>query len=1612
MGESKTTLGAWFREAWGALLGLGATVLFVAILTAAVVSSCRTPYVSVSAVWPERLSSDVAATLPLSANGPSDLRVAGATVALYRGLVTGSTWELPEQVEAFDLLAEGTLDAEGGIALQIPPAEPLEGEGTETLVLRLTAEGHDFWYQRALQPADAPTMAVMLDRPLYQPGQTIEMRSVVVSATTGKPVDGPITWEVHDAKDNLVFHKEAPTGANGVGSVSFTLADRCVQGTYRVTATFGETTVTRSVDVRPFRLPRFTVAVELSGDEVRPGDTVKGRVEARYTYGEPVAAADVRVSAGAPGLALNGAAGVTSDAGLFDFAIDVPPDAAPGTPIEVSARVTSAAGRAEESATITRVAGRSLSVDAVPASRARFVWSQRQTGYLVVTDGEGRPVAETTIEMHLPEQGGERDVSVTTDTAGRAEFHWTPNPSAGNYVSVSFELDGRTIDLNLHPDVAYATNGLRVDTSVSRVGETLAVGVAPGQGRIVAIVRDGVALKAKTVSGDGGELSFELPAAAAGLAHIVLLGAGSQVDAVPIWVRQRGGDAVEVSTDQPEYRPGTEAKIALSFPPPEEASAGDAAPVTFGLVGVDEALYALKERADVPLHILLRRAPATVDAALAAFDGVEGDDPAGVAIATSRFRQAIDAGTPSIGQSGGDVSGAFRDYERRPWLLGFLAVWLIGALATLIQMARWTWRSASREVFRWRSAFAQLGFGLLAAVASIALAAAGQGEAWAGGLAVWIAVVACWWIAAAARLRELPFARWLGAQLLAVTFIGAAGVCVEELAHVSSAAEDWFIVGAVVVPLAFAGVQWIVWSFVMMHEGETRAAMGLVSLAGIFTLGLGGFVMLVSGDMGAAPMVEEKMALSEQDAMSMTPEPKPVSVKAQAGKKRPAPSSSEDVPAAGAPRVRSWFPETMVWLPQLPSAQDGRATAEVELPDSITTWRLDAWANTADGRFGQGEAPLRVVKPYFVELDVPTEVIDGDEFEVPMTLVNRTDAPLVVDYAARAEGSITLIGGRGDSADLAPGERRVVWLRLRADGTGDGSVTVSSTTAEDGEGDAVRRTLRVAPDGRTLRHSYSGIVADGWSHDLLIPRDAIDGTEFAEVRIFASLVADAIAGLSSMVRQPMGCFEQTSSANYPNIMILRALEDTTPEKWPDGADDWHETRERATEMVQLGYQRILTFQRPGGGFALYPDQSPDVMLTAYGILQLVWAKDVVTVDDAVIADAANWLSNQQNDDGSWPVERRGVAGGWRAGDDVGQVRATAFAVLALLATEDDRWQAPVERGLDRIEDRIVSVESANALAYAANALSDGGRDEAARKVVDRLATSVTRDGQHAYWQDARATWMGGRNRFASRETTAIAAQALLQTETQAELLQPVLNWISTERSSWGGWGSTQATVWTLRVLETLRQRTSNRAVLQFSHDGSTLPTGLAEDPLVIEAGPQPLRQFDFVPRSFDGVFEVDTSAETTAMIQLVSEYAVGWESRHADVDGEPFAAELELQTRDLSRGHPVRAVVHIDNPAANPVNMTIIEAPLPPGAFVASESLDKLRESGKIDAFEILPTHVRFYVTTIPAETERVWAYEFVPLVAGTFSMPPVRAYPFYSPEPATEVDAGDIQVQ
>ena len=175
------------------------------------------------------------------------------------------------------------------------------------------------------------------------------------------------------------------------------------------------------------------------------------------------------------------------------------------------------------------------------------------------------------------------------------------------------------------------------------------------------------------------------------------------------------------------------------------------------------------------------------------------------------------------------------------------------------------------------------------------------------------------------------------------------------------------------------------------------------------------------------------------------------------------------------PRVRQWFPETLLWRPELITDENGRADLNIDLADSITTWRLSSSAVSSAGQLGGGQQAIRVFQPFFVDLNLPVALTRGDEIAIPAVVYNYLDKPLTVelelDDAPWLSGS-TLPQRK---LELAAGEVRSLNYRLKARQVGRHELVVHASGG--GAADAIKRTIEeLVP--RTAAASSSGTASE------------------------------------------------------------------------------------------------------------------------------------------------------------------------------------------------------------------------------------------------------------------------------------------------------------------------------------------------------------------------------------------------------------------------------------------------------------------------------------------------------------------------------------------------------
>jgi hypothetical protein len=130
---------------------------------------------------------------------------------------------------------------------------------------------------------------VVTDRPLYEPGNTVKFRAVVLRARDLAPLDGrPGHWTVTDPDGEVLLEEQAPAGDWGVVAGSFPIDKQARTGDWKIAWVSDQARDEISFKVQPFKLPRFRVDVTADKTFYRAGDKPKLTGAVVYSSGAPV----------------------------------------------------------------------------------------------------------------------------------------------------------------------------------------------------------------------------------------------------------------------------------------------------------------------------------------------------------------------------------------------------------------------------------------------------------------------------------------------------------------------------------------------------------------------------------------------------------------------------------------------------------------------------------------------------------------------------------------------------------------------------------------------------------------------------------------------------------------------------------------------------------------------------------------------------------------------------------------------------------------------------------------------------------------------------------------------------------------------------------------------------------------------------------------------------------------------------------------------------------------------------------------------------------------------------------------------------------------------------
>lgn len=700
----------------------------------------------------------------------------------------------------------------------------------------------------------------------------------------------------------------------------------------------------------------------------------------------------------------------------------------------------------------------------------------------------------------------------------------------------------------------------------------------------------------------------------------------------------------------------------------------------------------------------------------------------------------------------------------------------------------------------------------------------------------------------------------------------------------------------------------------------------------------------------------------------------------------------------GGVRVRRNFPETLFVEPAVITGPDGRATLDVDLADSITTWRVSALANSQDGLLGSNDFGIRVFQDFFVDVDFPATLTRGDEFHVPVALYNYLDSPQVVTLTIQDAPWFTLLGDRVIRVPLDAGEVAGVRIPVRVEDVGLHELTVIAEGDELADG--VARTVLVEPDGQKVEGVISGALDGNIEKTITIPADAVAGSGGLFVKLFPGVFSQVIDGMDGILQMPSGCFEQTSSSTWPNVLVAKYMEDTNTGN--------PETLARAHEYINTGYQRLLTFEVPGGGFEWFGSPPSHTVLTAYGLLEFTDMAAVRVVDTDMIARTRTWLLAQQKDDGRWETTR-----GY---DETGQlsdpVPVTAYVAFALAASGERG--AALEKAKTYLQGKVDQLGTYS-LALAANFMvAYQPNDPFTTRLLEKLSGTVEAlvegaVGQH--WQTDEQTTTYGLGEPAFIETTALATHALLAARAYPNVADAALQWLVTRKSPGGAWGSTAGTVWTikclLKSLEGGRDDNAN-ATVRVLLDGIERAR-FAVTPETSDV----MRQADLSEWLTPGVEQtVNLVKEGEGNLQfgIITRHYQPWVESPA-AEG-PLAIEVTYDRTNLAVDDTVTAHVTLRNNDLDFADMVMVDLGIPPGFELVRQDLDALVARNVFRRYEATERQVLVYFDAVLPDQAIEFEYRLVARDPIRAQAPRTRIYSYYNPQVGADALPIDFQVQ
>lgn len=463
--------------------------------------------------------------------------------------------------------------------------------------------------------------------------------------------------------------------------------------------------------------------------------------------------------------------------------------------------------------------------------------------------------------------------------------------------------------------------------------------------------------------------------------------------------------------------------------------------------------------------------------------------------------------------------------------------------------------------------------------------------------------------------------------------------------------------------------------------------------------------------------------------------------------------------------LRGNFKLTAYWNPSVLTNDEGNASVTFKLPDNLTTFRIMAVAQTVDSQFGRFEKTFNVSKQLLLQPSLPRFGRVGDSFEGGVVVHNYSSEKGQVTVNCEAEG-IRLVQNSERKFVLNSGEGKEILFEFRVESPGQANIAFRAQMGRESDGLEMELPLMIPRPTETVALFNS--TTESVEEQIKIPEDIYPFESLIQLLVSPSALSGLKGNVDFLTNYPYLCLEQRLSRILPYIFAEDLILDFRLSEM---------NRREIREYVQKAIKDIYSFQRPNGGFGLWPESLRDSAFNscfaAFALIQARQADYVVNKQrlDQVTTYLKNLVKGRLN-----RINYPYSGGSWQT------IKSFALYCLALLNSPEPAYAEKLYTEKDQL--------SLLGKAFLLKALHKGtGSLAAQNSLLQDLLNKIKISPTEAHFeeeQDRVDPWIYSSN----LRTTAVILQSMISIGSNNPYISQIAQWLVDRRKE-GQWASTQ-----------------------------------------------------------------------------------------------------------------------------------------------------------------------------------------------------------------------------